>query len=103
MTPETYYDVCEQMGTTPVDEDVPPELEDFPIEVGLAWTVYNQLPSKFDSFAGVFIGKDYSIFLDILKIFSITDDIVEIFRLTQIIGAIDLEERQRTAASKRSK
>ena len=43
MTKEQYFEMCEMLGSQPVDSEIPVELDDFPVEVQQAFLVYKQL------------------------------------------------------------
>lgn len=58
MTKENYFDMCDQLNSTPNEEEIPMEISDFPLEVVQAWQCYSRLPSSIDSFSGTYLGKD---------------------------------------------
>jgi hypothetical protein len=69
MDREQYFDMCEQLGTEPVPEDIPVEFEDFILEVQQAFQIYNLLRDEWDSFSGVYLGKSL---IGITEIFDIS-------------------------------
>lgn len=71
MTKEQYFEMCEQLGTEPLEEEIPLEIEDFPHEVQQAITVYYRLRDEWDTMNGVYLGKSYSGLAEILDIFEI--------------------------------
>ena len=94
MTRETYLDMCEQLGSQPQEKEIPVMLEDMPIDVELAYNVYNLLPDKIDSFNGVYYGKELDkapLMLEFLEIQSKKD----IFKLIIIIDSLEKEEINR--------
>jgi hypothetical protein len=52
--------MCEQLGTEPNPEKMPPGIEDFPDIVQKALHVYNMLGDRIASDIG-YLGKDYSL------------------------------------------
>jgi hypothetical protein len=58
--------MCELMGNEPVEEEIPIEYEDFPVEVQQAFSVYNMLRDEWDSMSGVYLGKTLIGIKDIL-------------------------------------
>ena len=58
-TAETYFKLCEQLGRDPDPDQIPPELDDFPIEVQAAIEVYNKLGDKLVADVG-YLGKDWT-------------------------------------------
>ena len=94
MTRETYLDMCEQLGSQPIQSEIPVMLEDMPIDVELAYNVYNLLPDKIDSFNGVYYGKELDkapLMLEFLEIQSKKD----IFKIIIIIDSLEKEEINR--------
>jgi hypothetical protein len=71
---EQYFEICEAMGATPVESEIPPELEDFPIEVQQAFDVYYRLPDRWDGMSGSYLGKDLSPLDMLFKLFQISDE-----------------------------
>lgn len=57
MTKEAYFEMCEMMGTEPKEEDVPVEIDDFPLEVQQALHVYRMLRDEWDTMSGTYLGK----------------------------------------------
>lgn len=60
MTKEAYFEMCEALGTAPLEHEIPMELGDFPLEVQIAYTIFNHLRDVKDDFSGSYRGKDYS-------------------------------------------
>jgi hypothetical protein len=59
MTAERYFEMQEQMGVEPKEEDIPPDWEDFPELVLDAINIYNRLGDRVYPEIG-YIGKDYT-------------------------------------------
>lgn len=94
MTKEAYLDMFEQLGSQPQEKEIPVMLEDMPIDVELAYNVYNLLPDKIDSFNGVYYGKELDkapLMLEFLEIQSKKD----IFKIIIIIDSLEKEEINR--------
>ena len=62
MTKQRYFEMCEMMGTTPIEDEIPIELEDFPDTIQTALAVYSFLRDDWDSVNGEYLGK---IFIDV--------------------------------------
>ena len=71
MTKEAYFDMCEMLGSEPLDFEIPVEYEDFPLEVQEALHIYNNLQDSWDYMGGNYIGKNLSNFKDILEIYNV--------------------------------
>jgi len=51
--------MCEQIGKEPDPEEIPPEVEDFPLDVQKALLLYNKLGDRIYPDIG-YLGKDYT-------------------------------------------
>lgn len=71
MTKEAYFEMCEALGTEPLEEEIPIVMEDFPDEVQEAIGVYYKLRDDWDTMNGVYMGKSYVGLMDILNIMEI--------------------------------
>jgi len=71
MTREAYFDMCEMLGSTAVEEEIPVEYEDLILEVQEAVQIYNNLQDSWDYMGGNYIGKNLVGFKDILNIFEV--------------------------------
>ena len=43
MTKDTYFEMCELLGNTPIASEIPVDFDDFPLEVQQSFTVYRML------------------------------------------------------------
>lgn len=66
MTKQQYFDMCDQLGTEPVDSEIPVELDDFPTIVQQALLVYRMLRDEWEGFNGLYLGKSYQGLSEIL-------------------------------------
>lgn len=71
MTKETYYEMCEALGSEPVEEELPVEMDDFPPEVQEAISIYYRLRDEWDTMNGIYIGKSFAGLADILDILEV--------------------------------
>lgn len=60
--------VHEQLGTEPGDDEIPPDMEDFPIEVQEAFLIYNYLGDRWEGMSGTYMGKDLNSFSEFCNI-----------------------------------
>lgn len=58
MSKETYYDMCEQMGTDPNNGDIPIEYDDITNQSQLALYIFEMLPDMWDTMNGGYLGKN---------------------------------------------
>lgn len=70
MTKETYFEMCEALGTTPVESEIPVEFVDLPAEMQEILEIYRLMKDDWDAVGGNYLGKN---FLGILDIFNIMD------------------------------
>lgn len=71
MTKELYFEMCEQLGTEPVDSEIPVEPQDFPDEIQQALDIYYRLRDEWDSMSGTYMGKSFAGLIDIFDIYGI--------------------------------
>jgi len=74
MTKERYLMMCEQMGSNPIEEEIPAEFEDFPYSVQIAITIYHILEDRFDGFSGTYFGKNYVLLPYLAKLYKVEDE-----------------------------
>lgn len=94
MTKDAYLEMCEQLGSTPDEHEIPVEFSDLPLEVEQAYHVYNLLPDKIDSFNGVYYGKQLEVAPNMLEFLEI-DSKKDIFKIIIIIDSLEREEINR--------
>lgn len=70
MTKETYFEMCEVLGSIPKEDEIPIEYEDLPPEAHTAFAVYDMLKDDWDYFNGNYFGK---VFTGITEVFTILD------------------------------
>ena len=71
MTKDAYFEMCEALGSEPLESEIPVEYDDFPVEVQEAIRIYNNLQDHWDYMGGNYIGKNLNGFKDILSIFEV--------------------------------
>jgi hypothetical protein len=101
MTKEAYFEMCAELGTEPVDEEIPVDFEDFYVDVQQALGIYQKLRDEWDTMNGNYMGKNYAGLRDIL---SLLDVPVEDQRtMFELIGIIDQHRSQAIADAKPKK
>ncbi len=86
MTKESYFEMCELLGSEPIDSEIPLEYEDLAEDVQEAITVYNMLQDNWDTMNGLYLGKQFSGLTDIFEIAEIEDKRT-CFRIIQILDS----------------
>lgn len=93
MSKAQYFEMCEMMGTEPIDSEVPVELDDLPNEVQIALDIYHNLHDKWDSMVGMYLGKDLSIIREVFELWEIPKhEQKTYFILIRLIDSIRAEE-----------
>ena len=69
MTREQYFEMCEQLGEEPVEENIPVEYDDLSVDVQQALATYNLLRDEWEGFNGLYLGKSL---IGISEIFEIS-------------------------------
>ena len=67
MTKESYFEMCEMMGSEPVESEIPVEFDDFPLEVQQAFNAYRMLRDEWDTMNGNYLGKSLIGVKDVLE------------------------------------
>lgn len=87
VTKEKYFEMCEALGSEPLEEEIPIEYEDLLLDVQEALDIYNKLRDEWDTMNGNYMGKNYSGIKDIFDILEVpVEDRKTVFNL---IGMID--------------
>ncbi len=73
MSKETYFEMCEALGSQPIEEDIPVEFEDLHDEVQEGLIMYNMLQDNWDGMTGVYLGKVMNGIMDLLSLMEIDD------------------------------
>ncbi len=71
MKKETYFEMCEALGTTPVDEEIPVELSDLPELAQQAVQLYFVMKDVWDPMGGNYLGKDTSIVFQLFDLYDV--------------------------------
>ena len=93
--------MCEMLGSEPLEEQIPVELADLPLEVQEAYRVYVLLNDNWDSFGGNYLGKNMSGLLDIMNILEIEDK-VTILNIIQILDRNRMNQVQAQIKAQKS-
>ena len=67
MSKESYFEMCEMLGSEPLDSEIPVEFEDFPFEVQQAFNAYRMLRDEWDTMNGNYLGKSLIGVKDVLE------------------------------------
>lgn len=98
MTKESYFEMCEMIGTEPIDAEVPVDLSDFPVEVQQAFSIYNKLRDDWEGMSGTYMGKHFE---GILDLFIILDVPVQDHKV--MLELIDIIDKHRSVSIAQTK
>lgn len=87
MTQSAYYEMCEALGSEPVESEIPIEYEELPGLVQEAITIYSFLSDRWEGMSGTFLGKDYTIVFELFNTFGV--EIAERQLLLRFMSSID--------------
>jgi len=71
MTKAMYFEMCEQLGQEPIEEEIPFELDDFPELAQTAFFIYGILNDIWDPMGGNYLGKNYSLVFDLFDLYDV--------------------------------
>lgn len=84
MTPEQYFEMCEQMGWEIKEENIPKNFEDLDYSCQVALQIFNMLPDNVGGMSGVWLGKDFSAIEFLMTIYEVLNP-KEIFQYILVI------------------
>jgi hypothetical protein len=87
MTKNQYLDMCEMLGSEPIENEMPVEFEDFPLEVQQAFSVYRMLKDEWEGFNGLYLGKSFIGLTEVLQYMEIDHSDRKL--IVQLIKVID--------------
>ncbi len=73
MSKDAYFDMCDQLGEEPIEEEIPLDSSDFPYLVQLSFLVYSKLRDIWDPMGGKYLGKDYALVFKLFDLYQIED------------------------------
>lgn len=98
MTKDAYFEMCEALGSTPLESEIPVEFDDLPDVIQEVLEIYKLLKDDWDTVNGNYLGKN---FLGILDIFNIME--VEFVDRRIYLGLLHLIDSVRSEQIKKSK
>lgn len=100
MTKEQYFEMCDMLGSEPVESEVPVEFDDFPDEVQLALSIYRMLRDEWEYMNGNYLGKNLNGIFELFEVYGIEfNDKKYYLELIHIIDSIRIDEIRKTNKS----
>ena len=87
MTAEEYFEMCEALGTEPLESEIPISFTDFPEEIQQCFTIYYMLQDVWDPMGGNYLGKNMSVVFEFFRLYQL-DHAEQLFALG-VIQQID--------------
>jgi hypothetical protein len=107
MTKEQYFEMCEQLGTEPLEAQIPVDLEDFPNEVQQAFQIYYLLRDVWEGMSGTYMGKDFGTIFEFFRLYEIenADQLLTLNFIRQIdsVRSEIFHEKQKQREASRQK
>ena len=103
MTKDQYFEMCEMLGSEPVDSEIPVELDDFPSEVHQAFGIYRMLSDNWEGMSGQYMGKIFTGIKDILEVAQVDPQdqyfTISLCRLIDDVRMQEINKKQQKPAS----
>lgn len=71
MTKEQYFEMCELMGSEPIESETPVEFDDFALEVQVALNIYKILRDEWEFVGGNYLGKNINGIFEVFEAYDI--------------------------------
>lgn len=98
MTKAAYFEMCEMLGSEPIESEIPTEYDDLLIDVQEALGIYHKLKDEWDTMNGNYLGKSYAGIRDMFDILDVPNE--DRKTLFNLIGLIDKHRSEAIAANK---
>jgi hypothetical protein len=100
MTKDQYFEMCEMLGSDPVESEIPVEFEDFPFEVQQAFNAYRMLRDEWDTMNGNYLGKSLIGVKDVLEATEIEPSeqkfIIMLIRIIDNVRSDEINNKKKT-------
>lgn len=106
MTKEHYIEMCETLGDEVLEEDLPVEMDDFPLFVQNCFLVFYKLTDVWDTMNGNYCGKDYTIVFKLMEVYDLEDDIslaLEIIQCMEQTKVLLISEKVKQSKDRNNK
>ena len=75
MTLDQYYEMCEQLGTEPDENDLPVDIGEMPDEVQTILVLYSNLVDIWEPMGGTYLGKNLGTVEILFRVFKIEPEL----------------------------
>jgi hypothetical protein len=101
MTKESYFEMCEMLGSEPIEDEIPVEFDDFPYEVQQAFMVYRMLHDEWEGMNGIYLGKSLNGIKEVLWANEIEPEDYKI--IITLVQTIDMVRQQQINTKQENK
>jgi hypothetical protein len=96
MTKDQYFEMCETLGSDPVEDQIPVEFNDFPDEIQLAISIYRLMRDEWEYMGGTYTGKNFNGIFELFDVYNIEQlDKRYYLELIHIIDGIRIQETRK--------
>jgi hypothetical protein len=100
MTKDAYFDMCEALGSQPLESEIPVEFDDFPLEVQQAFNAYRMLRDEWDTMSGIYLGKSLIGIKDVLEATEVDPSehkfIIMLIRIIDNVRSEEINSKKKT-------
>lgn len=92
MTKDQYFELCETLGSEPLDEEIPIELDDLPEIVQLTFSIYETLQDEWEYMGGNYVGKKLQNLVMLFDLYEIPrEEHLLVYKFISIIDSVRKE------------
>jgi hypothetical protein len=100
MTKEQYFEMCEALGSEPLQSEIPVEFSDFPDEIQLALSIYKLMRDEWEYMGGTYTGKNLNGIFELFEVYEIDKlDKRYYLELIHMIDSIRIKETRKQKSS----
>jgi hypothetical protein len=89
MTKDQYFEMCETLGSEPLDEEIPVELEDLPEIAQQAFSIYETLQDEWEYMNGNYVGKKLTNLFQVLDLYEVPkEEHLVVYKLLVTIDSV---------------
>jgi|TARA_B110000285_G_C14881033_1_gene493923 hypothetical protein len=100
MNVDKYLTICEQLGEEPDPSKMPLETSDFPVEVQVAFFVFDLLEDKWEGMSGTYMGKIWGNLEYLFTLYSVEEPKVVVYFIS-ILESLIVKDRIEKSERKR--
>jgi hypothetical protein len=100
MSKDAYFELCEALGSEPLESEIPVEFDDFPLEVQQAFNAYRMLRDEWDTMSGSYLGKSLIGIKDVLEATEVEPSehkfIIMLIRIIDNVRSEEINNKKKT-------